>query len=69
MRSTFRIRSTFSEYLDRVAVRAEPGVLAELAAGSWVYGTFSTWIGAPDKNRAWDLLSSAKSSYDLVLAS
>ena len=37
--------------------------------GSWVYGNLSTWIGSPDKNRAWDLLATAKHSYDLVMAS
>lgn len=45
------------------------GALRRLAAGSWVHGTFSTWIGDTDKNRAWDLLCAAKQSYDLVLAS
>jgi alpha-amylase/alpha-mannosidase (GH57 family) len=29
-----------------------------------VYGTLSTWIGEPDKNRAWDLLTVAKQHYD-----
>jgi len=43
--------------------------LAHVTAGSWVYGTFSTWIGSHDKNRAWDLLCAAKRSYDLVAAS
>jgi alpha-amylase/alpha-mannosidase (GH57 family) len=43
--------------------------LAGIVAGSWVYGTFSTWIGSPDKNRAWDLLCAAKRSFDLVSAS
>ncbi|MDD5331093.1 MAG: glycoside hydrolase family 57 protein, partial [Sulfuricella sp.] len=43
--------------------------LPYLVAGSWVYGTFSTWIGSPDKNRAWDLLCAAKQSFDLVVAS
>ncbi|MCB1905166.1 MAG: glycoside hydrolase, partial [Gammaproteobacteria bacterium] len=38
-------------------------------AGSWVYGTFSTWIGDPDKNRAWDMLVEAKAKYDNVIAS
>ncbi len=38
--------------------------LPRLVAGSWVYGTFSTWIGDPDKNRAWELLTQAKQSYD-----
>ena len=42
-----------------------PGVVA----GSWVFGTFSTWIGHADKNRAWDLLCAAKQTFDLVVAS
>ncbi len=44
------------------------GNLPEIAAGSWVYGTFSTWIGSKDKNRGWDLLCEAKLAYDQVLA-
>ena len=47
--------------------RREP--LERVVAGSWVYGSFSTWIGAHDKNRAWDLLCAAKRSFDLVSAS
>jgi len=43
--------------------------LPQLAAGSWVYGNLSTWIGSPQKNLAWDLLASAKQCYDLVIAS
>ena len=38
-------------------------------AGSWVYGTFSTWIGDRAKNHAWDLLCAAKQSFDQVMAS
>jgi alpha-amylase/alpha-mannosidase (GH57 family) len=45
------------------------GELQYLVAGSWVYGTFSTWIGSPEKNRAWDLLCIAKQSFDLVMGS
>lgn len=41
--------------------------LPHLVAGSWVYGTLSTWIGTPEKNRAWDLLSDLKQSVDRVL--
>jgi alpha-amylase/alpha-mannosidase (GH57 family) len=40
-----------------------------VVAGSWVFGTFSTWIGHPDKNRAWDLLCAAKQTYDLIVGS
>jgi len=43
-------------------------VLQQVAAGSWVYGTFSTWIGSKDKNLAWDLLCIAKKTYDSVLS-
>ncbi len=43
--------------------------LSQIAAGSWVYGTFSTWIGSKDKNLAWDLLCCAKKTYDDVLMS
>lgn len=42
--------------------------LPQVAAGSWVYGTFSTWIGSKDKNLAWDLLCNAKKTYDRVLS-
>lgn len=43
--------------------------LPALSAGSWVYGTFSTWIGDPEKNHAWDLLCAAKESYDAIILS
>ncbi len=42
-------------------------ILPEIAAGSWVYGTFSTWIGSADKNAAWDLLCDAKKVYDKAI--
>lgn len=32
----------------------------KLHSGSWVDGSFSTWIGDPVKNKAWDLLSEAR---------
>lgn len=54
--------STFTEALDDAPARA---TLPQLRAGSWVYGTFSTWIGSTDKNRAWSLLVQAKRAYDL----
>jgi len=56
--------TTYSEYLDSYSNRAP---LNEIVAGSWVYGTFSTWIGEKDKNRAWDMLVEAKKVYDKVI--
>jgi hypothetical protein len=29
-------------------------------AGSWIYRSLATWIGHPEKNRAWELLASAR---------
>ncbi len=48
-------------------IEAQP--LSHIVAGSWVYGTFSTWIGDKDKNKGWDLLCEAKEMYDRVIAS
>ncbi len=60
-----RIRlTTFGEAAQRESLTN----LAHVAAGSWVYGTFSTWIGDPAKNHAWALLCSAKQAYDRELA-
>ena len=53
--------STFSECLDN---DVEVESLATLVSGSWVYGTFSTWIGDRDKNRGWDMLGDAKRAFD-----
>ncbi len=50
-------------FADCLAVGASPQRLERLVAGSWVYGTFSTWIGDPDKNRAWEMLVDARHSY------
>ena len=50
--------STFSECQD---VPAAP--LPRLVAGSWVYGTLSTWIGDRDKNRGWDMLGDVARAY------
>jgi len=54
---------TFSE----TSQYCQPHQLDKLCAGSWVYGTFSTWIGEKDKNRAWDRLVEAKQAYDHAL--
>ena len=42
--------------------------LEQMCAGSWVYGSFSTWIGHADKNKAWNLLAEAKKAYDEAVA-
>jgi len=65
--------TTYRDWLDARNRPGGPsdaiGELAALTAGSWVYGDLTTWIGSPEKNRAWDLLAAAKQCFDLVAAS
>ena len=49
--------TTLSECLAR---GIKPAPLPRVMAGSWVHGTLATWMGDPEKNRAWDLLSRAR---------
>lgn len=58
--------TTYSDYL---RLNTEPQQLTDIVAGSWVYGSFSTWIGEKDKNRAWDMLVDAKQAYDKTIIS
>ena len=61
-----RIRlSTFAACLEE-GIEIAP--LAKMVSGSWVYGTFSTWVGDRDKNRGWDMLGDAKRAFDQVMA-
>jgi len=62
-RPTLKV-GTFAEQ----AVHLPAMSMKQLAAGSWVYGSFSTWIGSGDKNRGWDYLVAAKQAYDSVVA-
>lgn len=48
-----------SEYLAQFPPQQTLPV-GQLHSGSWVEGSFSTWIGSPAKNRAWDLLTQAR---------
>jgi alpha-amylase/alpha-mannosidase (GH57 family) len=66
--------TTYADYLKQGEVPDATGLaiphdLDGITAGSWVYGNFSTWIGSPDKNRAWDLLCAAKQGFDMVMSS
>lgn len=48
---------TVGEYLAQHPPRR---TLTELHSGSWIYSDFTTWIGDPTKNRAWDYLFQAR---------
>ncbi|HQR68054.1 MAG TPA: glycoside hydrolase family 57 protein [Thermoanaerobaculia bacterium] len=47
----------------------EPRPLTRLVAGSWVDGNLRTWVGAPAKNRAWDLLTQIRDALAADVAS
>lgn len=50
---------TVSEYIEQFGVeRTIP--LGQLHSGSWINSDFTTWIGDPVKNRAWELLCQAR---------
>jgi len=59
--------TTFADVCKNPQIK--PLVVDKLCAGSWVYGSFSTWIGQDDKNRAWDYLVAAKQRFDHVMTS
>lgn len=63
--------TTFSDIIKRTEKnkKIDAPVLTQIASGSWVYGSFSTWIGSTDKNLGWDLLCDAKKQYDQVMES
>lgn len=50
---------TVSEFLEQFPPR-QTLPAERLHSGSWVDGSFTTWIGDPVKNRAWDLLAEAR---------
>ena len=58
--------ATFAAASESAAKAAE---LPRVVAGSWVHGDLTTWIGSPEKNRAWELLVAAKESFDRVAGS
>jgi len=51
---------TASEACDLSVSRELPRVVA----GSWIYRALATWIGHPEKNRAWELLGTARSAIE-----
>lgn len=52
---------TFSEFLDMEQHRES---LKSIVPGSWIYGNLATWIGHPEKNRAWEVLTAARRFLD-----
>jgi hypothetical protein len=54
---------TLSEAIERHG-EANFNRLPRLVPGSWINANFNVWIGAPEDNKSWDLLSEARDYYD-----
>jgi alpha-amylase/alpha-mannosidase (GH57 family) len=48
---------TFSDFLD---LQPPTESLGTILTGSWIYGNLATWVGHPEKNRAWNHLAAAR---------
>lgn len=42
--------------MDEVSRESERTLLDHITPGSWIHGTFDTWVGHREKNRAWELI-------------
>jgi len=50
--------------LNTVATKSEPAVLERLHPGSWINSVFATWIGHPEKTRAWEVLTEIRDAIE-----
>ncbi len=50
--------------MDEVSASKAQGQLATLSPGSWIHGTFDTWSGHAEKNRAWELIYQTRRDAD-----
>jgi alpha-amylase/alpha-mannosidase (GH57 family) len=50
--------------MDEVAQGKGIADLERLAPGSWIHGTFDTWAGHKEKNRAWELIYQTRRDVD-----
>ncbi len=56
---------TFSEVIKEPSIPVNN--INNITAGSWIYGNLLTWIGHPEKNRAWEVLGMTKEKvYNVV---
>ncbi len=42
--------------MDEVSCEPDRTLLDHITPGSWIHGTFDTWVGHREKNRAWELI-------------
>ncbi|MDP4221338.1 MAG: glycoside hydrolase family 57 protein [Bacteroidota bacterium] len=57
---------TFSEAITMIG-KEHIRPIQHIVAGSWINGNFGIWIGHPEKNHAWELLSEAREVLDFCI--
>lgn len=55
------VTSTITETLNLEHLKDHK--IDNVSAGSWIRGDFATWVGHPEKNKAWKLLFDAKKTF------
>ncbi len=50
-----------------IADAGPPATITRLRAGSWIRADFGTWIGGPEKNRAWTVLGRVRTEVTAAL--
>jgi alpha-amylase/alpha-mannosidase (GH57 family) len=50
-------------HMDEV-ITQEARSLPRLAPGSWIHGEFNTWVGHPEKTRAWELIYMTRRDFE-----
>lgn len=55
------IKTILPSHADNLEIDSVP--IDYLQAGSWINGNFDIWIGKPQKNKAWELLSLSRNDY------
>ena len=58
-------KTTWCQTLSMDEVKNLPAKdLTSLAPGSWIHGSFNTWVGHSEKTKAWDLIFLTKRDYE-----
>lgn len=54
--------------MDQVAQQSDITTLKQLHPGTWIHGTFDTWAGHHEKNRAWELIFRTRRDFEKLEA-
>ncbi|OHD86828.1 MAG: glycoside hydrolase [Sulfuricurvum sp. RIFCSPLOWO2_02_FULL_43_45] len=50
--------------MDEISMQSGTSALEYLHPGTWIHGTFDTWVGHREKNRAWELIFQTRREFE-----